>query len=64
MLANGMTVWASLGQPVGPIKATNELSLFFGTLACDHNWAPLIYTDWHNVPDKDKMWEYVTVSVL
>lgn len=50
------------GQPVGPEKAKDELSLFLGTIARDHTWAPLTYTDWHQVPNKDKMWEYVNVS--
>lgn len=51
-----------LGQPIGPEKARKELTRFLGTIAHDYNWAPLTYTDWHKVPNKDKIWEYVNVS--
>ncbi|KAL2929753.1 putative cysteine-rich repeat secretory protein 31 [Bienertia sinuspersici] len=47
------------GQPIGPKKARNELTRFVGTIAYDYNWAPLTYTNWQKVPDKDKIWEYV-----
>ncbi|XP_021718807.1 uncharacterized protein LOC110686496 [Chenopodium quinoa] len=52
------------GQPIGPSKAKDELSLFLGTIVRDQNWAPLIYTDWHKVPNKDKIWEYVQVNSI
>ena len=52
------------GQPIGPAdQACDEFSKFLGTIAHEHSWAPLIYINWHNVPDKDKMWEYVNVSM-
>ncbi|KAL2926220.1 Proto-oncogene tyrosine-protein kinase ROS [Bienertia sinuspersici] len=46
-------------RPIGPKKARNELTRFLGTIAHDYNWAPLTYTNWQKVPDKDKIWEYV-----
>ncbi|KAJ8446480.1 hypothetical protein Cgig2_028447 [Carnegiea gigantea] len=46
------------GQPIGPIeKAYDEFSKFLGTIAHEHSWVPLIYTNWHKVLDKDKMWD-------
>ncbi|KAJ8426874.1 hypothetical protein Cgig2_033795 [Carnegiea gigantea] len=48
------------GQPIGPTdKVVNEFSKFLGTIAHDHTWAPLIYTNWSEVPHKDEMWGYV-----
>ena len=44
------------GQSIGPIKkACDEFGKFLGTVAHEHSWAPLIYTDWRKVLDKDKM---------
>ncbi|KAL8228082.1 hypothetical protein R6Q57_015666 [Mikania cordata] len=51
------------GQPVGPV--TNEknvvgrFSRFLGTIARNNSYAPLIYSSWHKVPHKDKIWEYI-----
>ncbi|KAL2929547.1 Phosphoribosylformylglycinamidine synthase subunit PurL, partial [Bienertia sinuspersici] len=52
------------GQPIGPKKARNELTRFLGTIAHDYNWAPLTYTNWQKVPDKDKIWEYVNSKYI
>lgn len=52
------------GQPVGPEKARKELTRFLGTIAHDYNWAPLTYTNWKSVPNKDKIWEFVNVSFI
>ncbi|KAL2934987.1 Protein phosphatase PP2A regulatory subunit A [Bienertia sinuspersici] len=52
------------GQAIGPKKTRNELTRFLGTIAHDYNWAPLTYTNWQKVPDKDKIWEYVNRSLL
>ncbi|KAJ8446481.1 hypothetical protein Cgig2_028448 [Carnegiea gigantea] len=53
------------GQPIGPTeKACDEFSKFLGTIAYEHSWVPLIYTNWHKVPDKDKMWEYVNGIIV
>ncbi|KAL2905988.1 putative acetyl-CoA decarbonylase/synthase complex subunit alpha-like [Bienertia sinuspersici] len=56
----------SHGQPIGPTKKlVSEYSLFLGTLARNPEFLPLNYCDWPNIPDhdKDKVWEYVQVSV-
>ncbi|XP_056697857.1 uncharacterized protein [Spinacia oleracea] len=47
------------GQPRGPEKHRKELTRFLGTIARDYDWAPLTYTNWQKVPNKDKVWEYV-----
>ncbi|KAJ8429975.1 hypothetical protein Cgig2_029601 [Carnegiea gigantea] len=53
------------GHPIGPTeKACDEFSKFLGTIAHEHLWAPLIYTNWHKVPDKDKMWGYVNYKYM
>ncbi|KAL2902668.1 Phosphoribosylformylglycinamidine synthase subunit PurL [Bienertia sinuspersici] len=52
------------GQPIGPKKARNELTRFLGTIAHDYDWAPLTYTNWQEVPDKDKIWEYVNSKYI
>ncbi|KAL2921982.1 Neurogenic locus notch-like protein 1, partial [Bienertia sinuspersici] len=52
------------GQPIGPKKAWNELTRFLGTIAHDYNWAPLTYTNWQKVSDKDKIWEYVNSKYI
>ncbi|KAJ8421379.1 hypothetical protein Cgig2_001121 [Carnegiea gigantea] len=46
------------GQPVEPTDK------FLGTIAHEHLWEPLIYINWHKVPNRDKMWEFVTKWVL
>ncbi|KAL2933484.1 Ubiquitin-like modifier-activating enzyme ATG7 [Bienertia sinuspersici] len=56
----------SYGQPIGPTKQLlSEYSLFLGTLARNPEFLPLNYCDWPSIPDhdKDKVWEYVQVSV-
>ncbi|KAJ8435095.1 hypothetical protein Cgig2_006367 [Carnegiea gigantea] len=40
-------------------KVVNEFSKFSGTMAHDCTWAPLIYTNWGEVPHKHEMWGYV-----
>ncbi|KAL2942821.1 Tethering factor for nuclear proteasome STS1, partial [Bienertia sinuspersici] len=52
------------GQPIGPKKARNELTRFLGTIAHDYNWAPLTYTNWQKVLNKDKIWEYVNSKYI
>ncbi|KAD2805475.1 hypothetical protein E3N88_38852 [Mikania micrantha] len=58
-----MIICNEFGQPVGPV--TNEkdvvgrFSLFLGTIARNHSYAPLIHSSWHKVPHKDKIWEYI-----
>ena len=51
------------GQPVGPEEkgVVGKFSRFLGTIARSHSYAPLIYSSWHKVPHKDKLWEYVLV---
>ncbi|KAL2903820.1 Tethering factor for nuclear proteasome STS1, partial [Bienertia sinuspersici] len=52
------------GQPIGPKKARNKLTRFLGTIAHDYNWAPLTYTNWQKVPDKDRIWEYINSKYI
>uniref|UniRef100_A0A803MY38 Uncharacterized protein n=1 Tax=Chenopodium quinoa TaxID=63459 RepID=A0A803MY38_CHEQI len=47
------------GQAIGPEKARKELTRFLGTIAHDYNWAPLTYTNWKQVPNKEKIWEFM-----
>ncbi|KAJ8420560.1 hypothetical protein Cgig2_032394 [Carnegiea gigantea] len=54
------------GQPIGPLdKVVNEFSKFLGTIAHDYTWAPLIYTNWSKVPNKDEMWDmFILFEIL
>ncbi|KAL4583779.1 hypothetical protein LXL04_008362 [Taraxacum kok-saghyz] len=58
------------GQPVGPQTEEKDIvgkfSLFLGTIARSHDYAPLTYKTWHNVPDKEKekMWEFVLTKYI
>lgn len=56
-----------LGQPIGPITEQDdtvaEFARFLGTMARDYSSAPLTYKSWRKVPNKEKMWEYVLVSI-
>uniref|UniRef100_A0A803LVL4 Uncharacterized protein n=1 Tax=Chenopodium quinoa TaxID=63459 RepID=A0A803LVL4_CHEQI len=47
------------GQAIGTEKARKELIRFLGTIAHDYNWAPLTYTNWKQVPNKEKILEFV-----
>ncbi|KAL8202030.1 hypothetical protein R6Q57_011177 [Mikania cordata] len=57
-----------LGQPVGPVTNEKDIvgrfSRFLGTIACNHSYALLIHSSWHEVPHKDKTWEYVLKHCL
>ncbi|XP_021760768.1 uncharacterized protein LOC110725609 isoform X1 [Chenopodium quinoa] len=52
------------GQPIGLEKARKELTRFLGTIAHDYNWAPLTYTNWKKVPNKEKIWEFVNSKYI
>ena len=53
--------WNEHGQPDD--KQATKFSLFIGTIVRDGKNAPLIYKDWHQVPQhyKDHIWEIVHV---
>ncbi|GAB4831504.1 hypothetical protein Ancab_005522 [Ancistrocladus abbreviatus] len=38
-------------------RTVGEFSRFLGTIGCDYDYAPLLYSSWHKVPNKEKMWE-------
>ncbi|KAJ8443703.1 hypothetical protein Cgig2_032326 [Carnegiea gigantea] len=43
-------------QPIVPTdKVINEFRKFLGTIAHDYTWAPLIYTNWSEVPHNDEI---------
>uniref|UniRef100_A0A803NA30 Transposase, Ptta/En/Spm, plant n=1 Tax=Chenopodium quinoa TaxID=63459 RepID=A0A803NA30_CHEQI len=52
------------GQPIGPEKARKELTRLLGSIAHDYNWAPLTYTYWKKVPNKEKIWEFVNSKYI
>ncbi|KAL2894523.1 hypothetical protein RDABS01_010432, partial [Bienertia sinuspersici] len=55
------------GQPIGPVTqeedTVGEFSRFLGTIARDYSYAPLTIRSWHDVPHKEKMWEYLKYIV-
>ncbi|KAK9723895.1 hypothetical protein RND81_05G032500 [Saponaria officinalis] len=56
------------GQPIGPIRneedTVAEFSRFFGTIARDYSYAPLIIDSWWKVPNKEKIWDYVLMKYM
>lgn len=50
----------NLGQPISADDRVAELSNFLGTTVRD--FVSLTYVNWHQVPDKDILWEYVKVT--
>lgn len=54
-----------MGKPIGPDdKTVDKYTRFLGTLARNASLAPLNRINWHQVPDKDNIWEYVKLSAL
>ncbi|KAL2894049.1 GPI transamidase component PIG-T [Bienertia sinuspersici] len=49
-----------LGKPIGPdSKTLDRFSRFLGTIARSPTLAPLNNLNWHDVRDKDNIWNYV-----
>ncbi|KAL2938599.1 hypothetical protein RDABS01_022048, partial [Bienertia sinuspersici] len=61
-------IFNELGQPIGPVTqeedTVGEFSRFLGTIARDYSYAPLTIRSWHDVPHKEKMWEYVLLKYI
>ncbi|GKA24414.1 hypothetical protein Tco_0710447, partial [Tanacetum coccineum] len=51
------------GQPIRPVTKERDIvgqfSWFLGTIARNASYAPLTYSSWSKVPDKEMMWKYV-----
>ncbi|GKA20105.1 transposase, Ptta/En/Spm, partial [Tanacetum coccineum] len=56
------------GQPIGPVTkerdTVGQFSRFLGTIARNASYAPLTYSSWPKVPDKEMMWKYVLKRCL
>ncbi|KAL2941286.1 putative cobyric acid synthase [Bienertia sinuspersici] len=54
-----------LGKPIGPdSKTLDKFSRFLGTIARSPTLAPLNNLNWHEVRDKDNIWNYVKTKFV